>query len=374
MKYKIEIWTIRKLQRIYASKKLILNPPYQRNPIWSLTAQKMLIDTIKCSQPIPNFFLLKKDGLYEMVDGQQRARTMLGYWQGDFADNEGIIFDKDFKKEPKNKIFLEKFLDYELNITLIAEINDNESIEAFYSLVNSSGLRLNRPELKKAEFYGTNFLRLITTLSDSQDFKDLRLFTSMSSNRMNDVDFVAELIALTKHGISDKKDKVDEMFENDISDEDYAELASSFKKVVGHFLRFNKICPLKGTRFSQKNDFYTLYDFINSNSSLDNETFDYFFRLLLKISNHIKPSQEHCDPLMNYALNCVTQSNSKLARLNRQTFLIDFLLNQNPSPNQTQMAIMAFYKLTGDKLVKKKFYYTLDLSAMKDPDHPELPL
>ena len=34
---------------------------------------------------------------------------------------------------------------------------------------------------------------------------------------MNDVDFVSELIALIKFGISDKKEKVDQLYEDDIT-------------------------------------------------------------------------------------------------------------------------------------------------------------
>lgn len=369
MKYKIKIWLIRQLVDIYENDKLLLNPPYQRNPIWSLRAQKMLIKTIKSGQPIPNFFLLKKDGgSYEMVDGQQRARTIISYLRGDFSDFNGIIFNQEDDVEQG------RFLAYPLSVTIISDITETDSIEAFYSLVNSSGLRLNRPELKKAEYFRTNFLRLITTLADHLDFLDLKLFPASSVNRMNNVDFVSELVALIVHGVSDKKEKVDDLFENDISDKDYQALKNEFLQIVSRFKRFDVVYPINKTRFRQKNDFYSLFAFILTNPQLKEADLIYFYKLLLKISPYIRPSQEDCDPLMNYALNCVTQSNSKRAREQRHLFLINLLLNTSKEPNDTQKEIIRFFKMSNSDIVRISDYTTLSIDAIHDPYQGELPL
>lgn len=369
MRHKIEIWPIKQLVEIYENDKLILSPPYQRNPIWSLRAQKMLIKTIKSDQPIPNFFLLKgNSGNYEMVDGQQRARTIIGYLRGDFPDFEGLMF------EQKDDIEKSKFLNYPLSTTIISELNETDSIEAFYSLVNSSGLRLNRPELKKAEYFKTNFLRLITTLADYPDFYDLKLFPASSVNRMNNVDFVSELVALIVHGISDKKEKVDELFENDISDKDYRGLKNKFLEIISHLKSLDLIYPINKTRFRQKNDFYSLFAFILKNSQLKEAELIYFYKLLLKIAPYIRPSQEECDPLMNYAFNCVTQSNSKRAREQRHMFLVSLLLNKSSEPNEMQQEIMRFFKINNSNLVRISSYTTLSIDSIHDPYQGELPL
>ena len=375
MKYQIEKWPIRKLIEIYDNDLLLLNPPYQRNPIWSLNAQKMLIDTIKKSKPMPNFFLLKRDNdNYEMVDGQQRARTILGYWQGDFDDENGIVFSKKFLADPKNKTNVEQFLNYSLSISIITELGEAEPIETFYSLVNSSGLRLNRPELRKAEFYNTNFLRLITYLADYPVFRDLRLFTTVSTDRMNNVDFVSELVAFIKFGFSDKKEKVDEIFEKDISNPEYQALKKGFIKIINHFSRFNILFPLNRTRFRQKNDFYSLFAFISLHPDLESTSLDYFYILLLKLAPFIRPSQEECDPLMNYALNCVTQSNSKSARENRHAFLVNLLLNKKEEPNGIQQAILRFFKMQATDIISIQKFTTLSADAIHDPYQAELPL
>lgn len=375
MKFDIETWPIHKLIALYDKGNIILNPPYQRNPIWSLKAQKKLIDSIKTDTPIPNFFLLKKDGkTFEMVDGQQRARTIIGYWKGHFVDNNKIVFDDAFKAEVENNAKTEKFLNYKLSITIIPEIDESESIEEFYALVNSSGLRLNRPELKKAEFYSTRFLHLITNLAEDANFNDLNIFSKASIDRMNNIDFVSELLAVIKYGISDKKEKVDEMFERDIEEQEYSSLKKYFLKIIDHFKRFNLIFPLIKTRYRQKNDFYSLFVFINKYPDIEARTLDYYFKLLLKLAKYIRPSQEECDPLMNYALNCVTQSNSKNAREERHNFLVELLLNENKKPNQTQVDIMKFFRMQPTDIIRLSIYTTIKLEAIHDPYQGELDL
>lgn len=130
MKFEQIVWTISTLIEVYNSGKINLRPSYQRNLIWTTKAQKQLIDTIKKNQPIPNF-ILKQNGSdsYEMVDGPQRARTILGYVNLNFPDLNGKYYNDKIK---------ETFLNYPLSITLITELSETESIEVYYSLINSN--------------------------------------------------------------------------------------------------------------------------------------------------------------------------------------------------------------------------------------------
>ena len=60
MKFLINIWTVDDLLNLVENDKIDLNPPYQRNPIWTISTQKHLIQSIKDGAPIPNLFLFKK--------------------------------------------------------------------------------------------------------------------------------------------------------------------------------------------------------------------------------------------------------------------------------------------------------------------------
>ena len=64
-------------------KQLVLNPRFQRRAVWSEKAKSYLIDTIIRGKPIPKIFIRQKlnvttkTSLREVVDGQQRLRTIL---------------------------------------------------------------------------------------------------------------------------------------------------------------------------------------------------------------------------------------------------------------------------------------------------------
>lgn len=73
MKYSVTQKTIAELLEWIKKDQIDLHPPYQRNFVWTLKDQKQLIDSIMRGYPLPNFIIsIRKDGTYEMVDGQQR--------------------------------------------------------------------------------------------------------------------------------------------------------------------------------------------------------------------------------------------------------------------------------------------------------------
>jgi hypothetical protein len=330
-----------------------------------MAAQRRLISTIKSGYPLPNFFVHKRDkNNYEMVDGQQRSRSILAYSLGDLRDEDGQILSPHVKSSAQAKDFMRYFEEYKLNVCIIDQGVDQRDIENFYVLVNSSGLRLNAPELRKAGYSDTRVLKLATFLANSAEFESLRLFTERSSDRMNDIDFVSELLAFLQYGFSDKKEKVDELYEKDINSEEEDKLKKDLFEVLKLINNFEKIAPIFKTRFKQKNDFYTLFAFIYLNKRLPKEAFEYFYKTLLALSSHIRPYQEMCEPLREYALNCVSQSNSKNARDRRHQFFQDLFLNKDSIPNKTQLAIAEYFKFEKNKFEKNWGFLLLPLEKL----------
>lgn len=373
MRYRLTHWPIKRLIKEYEAKHIDLHPPYQRNPIWTLKAQQKLIDSILSNKPIPNFFLLKRDGnKYEMIDGQQRARTILAYWKNLLVDKNNTTFQEKIDSSPNRQVVRSQFLDYPLSVTIVTRLDDDESVEDYYALLNSSGLRLNRPELKKAEYFTTNFLKLLLDLVQNERLKNLKIFTVSNVARMNDVDFVSELVATLKFGISDKKEKVDQLYEDDVSIGEMNALKAAFEANLLTFDRFNYITPLVRTRYKQKNDFYTLFHLFYTIKGCAPETADHLYAVLVKIGPHIRPSQEECEPLREYAFHCVTQSNSKLARQTRHDILAAILLNNEQQPNAIQEAVLRYFDILNTPLVKVGDYWTIDAGAIRDPHNYEL--
>lgn len=352
-------WSIKEFLNLYNKGHLDLTPSYQRNTIWSTPAQRRLISTINSGYPLPNFFVHKRDKInYEMVDGQQRSRSILAYWSGELKDEDGQILSPQFKSSPQAKDFIRFFEEYKLDVCIIDSDVNQRDIEKFYVLVNSSGLRLNAPELRKAGYSDSRVLKLATFLASSDEFESLRLFSERSSDRMNDIDFVSELLALLRYGFSDKKEKIDELYEKDIDFEDEEKIKKDFFEVLKVMHNLEKVAPIFKTRFKQKNDFYTLFAFIHLNPKLPGEALGYFYGTLLKLSSHIRPSQDLCEPLREYAINCVSQSNSKNARVLRYQFLEALFLNNNSIPNKTQRSIAEYFKIE-EKIFEKKWGFLL---------------
>lgn len=184
MEYNIEIWTLERLLKTLEDGNLNLNPPYQRNPIWTKSTQKYLIYSIKKGIPIPNIFLHKTSSdKYDMVDGQQRTRAIKLYKSTseiDLSQN-----DLSFKNG--------QFLKYEIPVTIISKVEEDESIEEFYYMVNTSGIKLNRPEENKAHYFDTKFLKLVEVLTSSGSFQSLNIIPVTSQKRMMDRELVEEL-------------------------------------------------------------------------------------------------------------------------------------------------------------------------------------
>lgn len=334
MKYIIEIWSLGNLLNKLTDKKINLNPPYQRNPIWLKSTQKALIKSIKKGIPIPNIFLHQVGkNKFDMVDGQQRTRAIKLYKETNEINlGEG---DEEFKNS--------SFLTYLLPITIITKVEADESIEDFYYMVNTSGVKLNRPEEFKAHYFDTLYLKLVEKLTQSQKFQSLNIIPINSQKRMMDRELIEEICAQILHGITEKKIQVDKIYKEDIKNEEAEECERQFFKVLDHFLRFNKIKPLKSTRYRQKNDFYTLFGLYLDKSDIYPSILDYTYNTLLIIEEEIRPNEAYPYPLSEYAFNCVSQSNSAKARQIRKNILEELLFNVNEEPSNYQVQIGDFY-------------------------------
>ncbi|MDD4405304.1 MAG: DUF262 domain-containing protein [Parabacteroides sp.] len=362
MRFQNREFTILELLELVNDRRIDLQPPYQRNFIWTNKDQQLLIDSILKGYPLPSFFVYKKNDkkyVYEMVDGQQRAETI-----SRFA--KGLIKSSD--KKSINDINKESFLSYRLNFVELSEINDNESVEEYYYLVNKRGVPLNPNETNKAYYYNSAFINLVNELMSIQDYIDLDIFSEKSISRMNDRGLVEELVSYLFRGITDKRTAVENLFESEKEVNDGRDCVKKrFEVIVKKLLYLNEIKPINQTRFAQRNDFYTLFTFVNETIDNSEELLKYQYSILLFLDSYkyISPSNDECEPFKNYAINCVSQSNSKNARSNRLTFLKLLLLNEDVNDNEILKDIQAFlekkYFLTSFKWKNIQGYQLIDI-------------
>lgn len=365
MEYKSKEITIKELIDLIEGKKLNLNPPYQRHFIWTPKDQRLLIDSIHKSYPLPSFFILKKDiDKFEMVDGQQRANTIYKYYRNEFRDSDKRLYRETNTGE---------FLNYRLVVIEITKENfgARESIEEFFSLVNKRGIHLNPSEVNKAQYHDSDFLSLVNKIMNYQPLINLDIFTDKTKLRMNDRSLIEELVAYLKFGITDKRFAVEELFNMQIPVQEQDELYDKCTSVVDIIEYLNREHQINETRYKQRSDFYTLFCFIDRHKSESKEVLLNMYIELVTISDNgfITPSNEECESFKNYAINCVSQSNSKKARENRLNLFEALLCNKNKDGNEIINEINTFlYQEYGfDKELKKVGdYYIIDFSSFKN--------
>lgn len=375
MQFEHTTWSVEHLLDLIQQGKIDLQPEYQRNPVWRSSSQIKLIESIIQNRPIPSFFIRKLGAdRYEMVDGQQRARTIVAYWKNLIPGVDNKYLEQRLRTEGDPTAFRNRYLTYNFPVTIITAMGPDERIQDYYVLLNNSSLRLNRPELKKAAYYNTRFLNLIKTATDYPPFRDLDLFNDYSLQRMSDFESVSELIATIKYGIFDKKEKVDQLFEDDVNDAEESALFEDFARLIDRLNVLDRIQRLKRTRLKQKADFYTFTYFLHTLGEIQVGSASAVYKAFVKIAPHIRPSNSRCEPLREYAHHCVTQSNSKSARQTRHEILSDLLANADLEPNKRQRQVLDFFKAPHDSIVRFDGYTILKAEALKDPTQKELDL
>lgn len=337
MKYSNLEWTIGDLLDLIESKRINLRPPYQRNFIWSSKDQKLLIDSIRKGYPLPNFFILKnKDNTYEMVDGQQRAVTIYKFIKNEFRDSSKRYY-KDYGENT--------FMDYRLNIVLLEDFNGTtETKEEFFYLVNKRGVQLNPSEVNHAYYHSTDFMNLVNRMSEYQPLIDLDIFTDKTVMRMNDRSLIEELAAYLIKGITDKRSAVEDLFESEIKSEVSELKFTRFCNIIDRIKAIQDIKPINKTRYKQRNDFYTLFCYIDVHTSDPISILKEQYKILVYISDNgiISPSNDDYDLFKEYAINCVSQSNSKRARELRLSFFEKILANVSDEASEEQQQLIDF--------------------------------
>src|SRR6266478_5707330 len=108
--------TVKELVEWNETGELVLQPKFQRRDVWSDKARSYLLDTIVRGKPIPKIYLRveinprTKRTVREVVDGQQRLRSVL-----DFLKN-GFKISKTHNEDHGGKYFSEIDEDVQDNI------------------------------------------------------------------------------------------------------------------------------------------------------------------------------------------------------------------------------------------------------------------
>jgi len=248
------------------AKQLELNPRFQRRPVWTEKAKSFLIDTILRGKPIQKIFIRQKinvstrTSIREVVDGQQRLRTILSFVKDGFVVSKrqnpthgGVLFSQ-LPEDVQAQV-----LAYEVSVDLLRNTPDSEVLDIF-SRLNSYAVVLNEQEKINANHFGP-FKVLADRIGHKyyEYWTDQGILTSKQIMRMLEVNLVADLLIAMLEGIKSKKQvkKYYDAYEATF-DHDTDVLEVEFDRVISSIA---ELYPegLVDTEFRRPHLFYSLF-------------------------------------------------------------------------------------------------------------------
>ena len=219
-------YSVRDFEEWQQRGQLSLSPKFQRRSVWNTKAKSYLIDTIIRGKPIPKLYMRQdinpktRRTIREIVDGQQRLRTVLAFLQDAFrisrTHNEeyGNRYFSDLHEEAQGHI-----LRYEFSVDLLQDMPDNEVYDVF-ARINTYSERLKAQELRNAQWFG-EFKSSAYSLAGEflTFFENNQVFSQKSILRMSEAQFLSELLLATCEGIREGSKRVIDKAYADYDDE-----------------------------------------------------------------------------------------------------------------------------------------------------------
>jgi Protein of unknown function DUF262 len=211
----------------------------------------------------------------EVVDGQQRIRTLLSYISPallkDYqASRDAFQVKKIHNADLAGKTFDElspklqrRVLDYQFSVHVLPSDVDDREILQIFARMNATGVKLNDQELRNAEFFGL-FKTSMYELASEQlpKWRSWTVFTEYNIARMEEVELVSEFALLMLKGLTKKtQSSIDAVYKE--REEKYPERAEVERRfrLVMDTIGDNFGSTLPALPFRQKTLFYSLFAF-----------------------------------------------------------------------------------------------------------------
>lgn len=265
-KFQPQIYRINDILSWSERKELVLSPKFQRRTVWSPRGKSYLIDSILKGFPIPPFFIREKilvrerRTVREVVDGQQRLRTILEYVNDGFSVMK--IHDEEvagLKYSQLSEELQQIILSYPLSVNTLIGTDDSTVFDIF-SRLNAYSVPLNDQEKLNALYVGV-FKQFIDKLSKNQltYWEENKIISKSQIGRMKEVEFTAELICAMLFGIQNGKKIIrdtykkldDEFINSELMDERFAQTLEECKILLDD--------NIKEFEFNRMPLFYSLF-------------------------------------------------------------------------------------------------------------------
>ena len=183
--------------------KIVMNPDFQRNEVWTLEQKSQLIESTMLEIPIPAFYM-KKDaqGRLVVVDGLQRTLALRGFLNDDFKLSGLNALDKvngyncsEMRKDEKLSNLITRVEDRQLLFYVISKDTPMSIVYDIFNRINTGGTKLERQEIRNCIFIGHS-TRLLKELS-GEDVYRKAIDGGISPKRMKDREAALRCIAFT---------------------------------------------------------------------------------------------------------------------------------------------------------------------------------
>lgn len=199
-------------------------PGFQRGFVWSGPEKSRFIESLILGLPIPTLFLARdaESSKLNIIDGQQRLKTLQSYLNGEFAllgkeipeDLKGRYFSTRREKSARSRILEpadERTLADAVIHSIVVRPNPkdddsdlgreyNKAIIQIFKRLNTSGKALTAQEVRASIFHG-ELLGLVQEINRNEDW---RVLFGPVHSRMKDQEAVLRAIALYLNGDSYK--------------------------------------------------------------------------------------------------------------------------------------------------------------------------
>jgi len=195
--YPLEVLVSKFVENLDTDEAEIFIPDYQREMVWKPDQKSRFIESILLNLPIPYLFLSDNDeGRSEVVDGSQRIRTIVEYFQNQFPLNSLKLLDKlnGFYFSDLPIVRQRRFKKKTIRLIEMTSNMDEEARRQMFDRLNTGGTKLTSMEQRIGSKDGP-FTSFIYELGGHPKFHELCPISKVRRDRREYQELVLRFFA-----------------------------------------------------------------------------------------------------------------------------------------------------------------------------------
>lgn len=190
----------------------IFIPPFQRDYVWNQAEASRLIESLLLGLPVPGVFLAKdnESSKLSVIDGQQRLKSLLFFYEGFFNPKEDDTRKNIFRLknvqpqfegrtyddlEEDDRINLDDSIIHSTIIKQESPNNDNTSIYHVFERLNTGGRKLTAQEIRSAIYIG----ELNNLIIELNEYESWRTLFGKKNNRLKDQEMILRFFSFYRY-------------------------------------------------------------------------------------------------------------------------------------------------------------------------------